>query len=63
MIMHIPSYNNLRLYIYKCQTPPVLGCWTLKHNCPTEELVVFNANMDNCGDQEEYKTKIDSNGK
>jgi len=39
---------------------PVLGRWSLKHNCPSEELVVFNANRDHCGDtlcgnQEEYK--------
>ena len=40
--------------------PTMLGRWSLKHKCPSEELVVFNANRDHCGDkicgdQEEYK--------
>lgn len=50
----------LQRILPKCRTPPALGRWSLKHKCPTEELVVFNANRDNCGDklcgnQEEYK--------
>ena len=28
----------------------MLGRWSLKHNCPTEALTVFNANRDHCGD-------------
>ena len=40
--------------------PTMLGRWSLKHKCPSEEIVVFNANRDHCGDkicgdQEEYK--------
>lgn len=27
-----------------------LGRWSLKHKCPTEDIVVFNANRDHCGD-------------
>jgi ubiquitin len=41
-------------------TFPMLGRWSLKHKCSSEEIVVFNANRDHCGDkicgnQEEYK--------
>ena len=33
------------------QQPNVmLGRWRLKHHCPSENIVVFNANRDNCGD-------------
>jgi hypothetical protein len=40
--------------------PAMLGRWSLKHGCSTEDLVVFNANRDHCGDkicgnQEDYK--------
>ncbi len=40
----------LQRILPKCQTPPILGRWSLKHN----------ANRDHCGDtlcgnQEEYK--------
>ena len=63
------------LFKPSCPIRPVLGRWSLKNNCPSEEIAVFNANRDHCGDklcgdQEEYKkmvpktkTKIDSNGK
>ena len=30
---------------------PMLGRWNLKHNCRSEEITVFNANRDNCGDK------------
>ena len=36
---------------YFIKTPSVqLGRWKLKHNCHTEELVVYNTNRDHCGD-------------
>lgn len=39
---------------------PVLGRWSLKHKCPSEDITVFNANRDHCGDTicgktEDYK--------
>ena len=39
----------------KCQPPPILGRWSLKKGCIKEEMAVFNANRDHCGNQEEYK--------
>ena len=54
-------------YVYSLFKPtvaqPVLGRWALKHKCPSEEIVVFNANRDHCGDaicgnQEEYKKLV-----
>ena len=59
------------LFRPSCPIRPVLGRWSLKNNCPSEEIAVFNANRDHCddklcGDQENVpktKTKIDSNGK
>lgn len=44
----------------KCQPPPILGRWSLKKGCIKEDMAVFNANRDHCGDvicgnQEEYK--------
>jgi len=53
-------FKILQRILPKCKAPPALGRWSLKHNCSSEELVVFNANRDNCGDtlcgnQEEYK--------
>ena len=42
---------------------PALGRWKLKHQCLTEDIAVFNANRDHCGDilcgnQEEYKKMV-----
>ena len=34
----------------KCSARPVLGRWSLKHNCPTEDITVLNENRDHCGD-------------
>ena len=34
-----------------CNKQVKLGRWALKHNCPSEEIAVFNANRDNCGDK------------
>lgn len=48
---------------FKCTTP-MLGRWSLKHRCViTEEIAVFNANRDHCGDSicgnpEEYKKMV-----
>lgn len=44
-------------------TRPLLGRWALRHRCPSEEIVVFNANRDHCGDKlcgdgEEYKRMV-----
>lgn len=33
----------------------MLGRWSLKHNCPTEALAVFNANRDHCGKPIKYE--------
>ncbi len=41
-----------------CPKPPMLGRWNLKSNCPTEDIVVFNANRDHCGDQKEYRNMV-----
>ncbi len=50
----------LQRILPKCQPPPALGRWSLKNGCFKEEMAVFNANRDHCGDvicgnQEEYK--------
>ena len=37
-------------YFKSISDKPILGRWNLKHNCKTEEIVVFNANRDHCGD-------------
>ena len=49
--------------IFKCAPRPMLGRWTLKHRCVTEDIAVFNANRDHCGDkicgdQKEYKNMV-----
>ena len=36
--------------IFLPKPPPLLGRWSLKHKCTSEEIVVLNANRDNCGD-------------
>lgn len=42
-------FRNFVQYILK-REKVMLGRWSLKHNCPTEALTVFNANRDHCGD-------------
>ena len=54
-------FKYIAQQMFKSSSKPImLGRWSLKHRCPTEELVVFNANRDHCGDkicgdQKEYK--------
>jgi hypothetical protein len=55
-------FKYIAQQMFKTSSKPttMLGRWSLKHRCPTEDLVVFNANRDHCGDticgnQEEYK--------
>ena len=45
--------NVLRMmqkYFKPISNTPMLGRWSLKHRCQSEDIVVFNANRDNCGD-------------
>jgi len=44
---------------------PLLGRWSLKHKCRSEDITVFNANRDHCGDalcgkSEQYKVLKDT---
>lgn len=41
--------NNIVRYFVR-DKKVMLGRWSLKHNCPTEALTVFNTNRDHCGD-------------
>ena len=43
--------KQLYKQIFSATQPPLLGRWSLKHKCPTEEIIVFNANRDHCGDE------------
>ena len=47
------------IFLSKPEKVP-LGRWNLKHNCTSEDIVVFGTNRDHCGDAlcgdpEEYK--------
>ena len=53
-------YNRVFL-----STSPVLGRWTLKHKCKSEDITVIHTTSDHCGDSlcgnpTEIKSKIDS---
>ena len=39
-----------RIFKNAPKSQQLLGRWKLKHKCNSEDLVVFNANRDNCGD-------------
>ena len=46
----ILKYLVPRFIMKSPNTTTMLGRWTLKHNCKSENIVVLNANRDHCGD-------------
>jgi len=55
--------------LWKSKTvQPMLGRWTLKHKCQSEDIIVHHTNRDHCGDvicgkPLEYKEFTDKNKK